>query len=335
VKAREVASRPVTDAARRISWRLERLNRRIYVDLNHDPRRAIVVVGSGRSGTTWLAELLTRMLSARLIYEPFHPERIRLLREPTPLFLAPHTRHAALEGYVAALLAGQIRARTLERPRPIRFSRGRVLKDVHAMNTLPWLREHFASLSLVLLLRHPLAVGVSRLRAGEGFRGRPFYGLSGYLSTQGGRREAEESPTADWLPLWDRFHGDPDPLIRYVAEWCIENVYPVTVARRYGITVVFYEDLVLDHRRALSAIASTCPFTSAPPEVVDPARPSTTDWLGHAAAALKEGNREQLVSSWQQEVTGTALARCADIVDKFNLTHVYDCRSPLPLAGLA
>lgn len=38
--------------------------------------KAIVLAGSGRSGTTWLTSLLTTMLGAQQIYEPLHPSMV-------------------------------------------------------------------------------------------------------------------------------------------------------------------------------------------------------------------------------------------------------------------
>jgi len=322
----------VIRGGRVISSRLESADRRLYLDLNHDPARGVVVMGSGRSGTTWLAELLAQGLRARLVYEPFHPWQTAARGEPAPLFPWPDAHEHGFRAYVDALLAGRVRARRLERPRPVRLPRSRVLKDVHAMNVLPWMRTHFPALPLVLLLRHPFAVSASRLRAGERFRGRPFYGLGGYPASDTGRAEAEAGPAAQWLPIWDRFKHDPDPLVRYAAEWCIENIYPVGVATDYGITTLNYEDLVLDARGTLSLLASECRFTSFN-EVKDVARASSTDWLGRVATAQQLADREWLIGDWRQDVTGRALRRCTQVLEAFGLTHLYDADRLLPVGS--
>ncbi len=47
--------------------------RRIYRDTNHDAGSTILVAGTGRSGTTWLADIISEQFKSRLMFEPFHP----------------------------------------------------------------------------------------------------------------------------------------------------------------------------------------------------------------------------------------------------------------------
>src|SRR5438128_9154497 len=55
------------------SWRSGRLSStRMFVDAWRSERRASVVLGSARSGTTKLAELLSSARGVRLMLEPLH-----------------------------------------------------------------------------------------------------------------------------------------------------------------------------------------------------------------------------------------------------------------------
>jgi len=42
-----------------------------YQDTRDDTQRSIIVAGTARSGTTWLAELVASWASCRLMFEPF------------------------------------------------------------------------------------------------------------------------------------------------------------------------------------------------------------------------------------------------------------------------
>jgi hypothetical protein len=44
------------------------------------------------------------------------------------------------------------------------------------------------------------------------------------------------------------------------------------------------------------------------------------------------GTRESLIGGWQQELTGTVLLHCIEVIEKFDLAHIYNGNSPLPLA---
>ncbi|HKX58690.1 MAG TPA: hypothetical protein VJN00_04895, partial [Steroidobacteraceae bacterium] len=72
-----------------LRWQLGRLRRRgaraftsfLYRDGNRDERRTFMVAGTGRSGTTWLAELICSQIPCRLMFEPFNPRKVSAYRE--------------------------------------------------------------------------------------------------------------------------------------------------------------------------------------------------------------------------------------------------------------
>ena len=39
-----------------------------------------MVAGTGRSGTTWLAEILMNILNYRLMFEPFNPRKVDICK---------------------------------------------------------------------------------------------------------------------------------------------------------------------------------------------------------------------------------------------------------------
>jgi len=190
--------------------RLERraavLRRELFLELDHDPSRATLVLGSGRGGTTWLAEALARQRRSRLVFEPFHPIW-GPLGEELRLFLAPGAAAPELERAVDRLLAGRVRSGHVDQVPTARLSHGRVLKDIHATNLLPWLRARHPALPIVYVLRHPIATSLSRRGSSV------FSGLGPYLATPRGRADAEDSPVAAWLPLYDRYRGHAEPLV--------------------------------------------------------------------------------------------------------------------------
>src|SRR5918993_801944 len=53
---------------------LSRLPGGLYVDLEKgDHRRSVFLAGSGRSGTTWLSEIINHRRGYRYVFEPFNP----------------------------------------------------------------------------------------------------------------------------------------------------------------------------------------------------------------------------------------------------------------------
>lgn len=312
-----------------VAARARYLRKELFLERNHDPSRAALVLGSGRSGTTWLAESIARRHRSRLLFEPFHP-LLGAIGEGARLFLDPAESPPAFERSVERVLSGRARGAYIDEIRIARLPRGRVVKDVHAANLLPWFRANHPAVPVVYVVRHPIAASLSRLRSDT------FYGVGDHLATPAGRDEAESSPVAAWLPLYDRYRAEAEPLVRLVAEWCIENAYPLSRGEDPGVALTFYETAVLSPASELARIGELCTGALGPAR--DSAAtggvrtPSATDWRGTAAEAYRSGEWERLLGRWAEEVPQPVVGRCLEVLSEFGLDRLYG-EGPLPTAG--
>jgi hypothetical protein len=319
--------------ARRLVRTAQYIDRRLYFDLNHDLGATVLVVGSGRSGTTWLAELLARQLKRRPVFEPFHP-RDSPIQHSLRLFPSPADSNVHFAQAAKSVLTGRVRSRKLETSRSVRFPRGHVVKDIHALNAVPWFRTHFPCVPIILILRHPIATAASRLRIDTQWPDRTFYGLARYLATTMGRAEAEANSESLGLALeaYDRFSSDlEEPLVRYVAEWCIENACAVAAANDFGVNLCFYENLVLDPRGVFRELISELGLAATVSQRLDPTRPSSMDVFARAASARYSESRYSLLGEWQKAVAPSTIARCISVLEEFGMADLYDAQ-PTPRA---
>jgi hypothetical protein len=312
-----------------IATRARYLRKELFLERNHDPSRTALVLGSGRSGTTWLAESIARRHRSRLLFEPFHP-LLGAIGDGARLFLDPDARAPAFEGSTRRVLSGRARGAYIDEIRIARLPRGRVVKDVHAANLLSWLRANYPAVPVVYVLRHPIAASLSRLRSDT------FYGIGDYLATPAGREDAEGSPVAAWLPLYDGYRDHTEPLVRLVAEWCVENVYPLSRGEDAGVALTFYETAVLNPASELARIDEFCAGALGParssPAIGKVRTPSATDWRGTAAEAHRSGEWERMLGRWTDEVPQTVVERCLEVLSEFGLNRLYG-EGPLPTAG--
>jgi len=309
-----------------LARRLRGLDGAAFLERNRDPGHSALILGSGRSGTTWLAEVLARNTRSRLIFEPFHP-----VWTPGPrdlrLFLAPQEVEPGMQALVERVLSGRTRKRPLGQIVITRLPRARVVKDIHSGNLLPWYRTRFPQVPVVFAVRHPIATACSRLRHGD------FYGLTRYLETARGRRDAEDSPVAAWLPAYDEHRNDPDELIRGVAEWCIENAYPLQRCGSEGAMLVFYEGAVRDPAAQLARLGEFCAGAIGGGEGLDLEalrRPSAKDFFGSATGADRTRDWDRLLSRWVEDVPASTTQRCLRVLADFGLDRFYGAE-PLPL----
>ncbi|WP_231934441.1 sulfotransferase [Botrimarina colliarenosi] len=127
-------------------------------------------MGKGRSGTTWLSEIINYRRDHRYLFEPFtHSRRF----SETPLcrgfgdnrgYTRPESSDADRYDVASAILGGRSKDSV-----PDAYNRGllynrRIIKDISCLLYLPWLLRWFPEHKWVLLVRNPLATAASQAK---------------------------------------------------------------------------------------------------------------------------------------------------------------------------
>jgi hypothetical protein len=301
-----------------------------YVDLHHHPDETIVVVGSRRSGTTWVSELVNYQNEFRTIFEPFHPLHSSwsgATNSEWAKYVEPDWKDHELEQRCARLWAGRLRDAWTDKHNTKRVARRRIIKTVESTNLLPWMAARWPDLKLVYVLRHPFATAESQLDVSfrddgltdlRALRSRPRL-IDGVYATlpdaTAARRFVEDSV---------------DPFEQHVVRWCLENRIPLSTLDSDRLHVVTYEDLVLHTRTELGRLEGFLgrPFDA---RAVDAARkPSRTDFRSRASRSRGQRSSLAFLSEWQQHVAPADVEAALTVVDAFGLGHLYDS-GPLPL----
>ena len=317
-----------TPFTKRVRRRAELIDHQLFIQRNRDPDRAVLVLGSGRGGTTWLAEQIAHQVRGRMMFEPFHPGWSPIA-ENVPLFMFPDQTNLSARQATEKVLTGRLRLKQVDQILSSRLPTARIIKDIHTMNLAPWYRVQFPAVPIIFVVRHPIANSLSRLRAKE------FYGIRTYLETSAGRKHAENSPAKRWLPLYDELSKSSEPLVRQVAEWCIENVYPLSCLDDPGVALAYYESLVLDGPAEFDRLSTFCGSALGTIRLKrlnpdDLEKPSAMDWFGTAASTNGAKNWEAKLARWTSEIDGGLAAECMTVVAEFGIELAYD-DSPVPI----
>lgn len=212
-----------------------------------DAGRALVVAGSPRSGTTWIAGLLGASPGAVPLFEPLHPDHVPAAAalgggwRPAP---APDESWPEGVRFFEDAFAGRIvnwwtsREVALRRlPSADRL----VVKFVRANRVLPWMVRALDLVPPVLVLRHPWSVVRSQLDLGR-------WAEPGKPSVPG------------WLPggaaLARRIEELETPEELLAASWAVDQRCALA-AGDGALQIVRYEDVVADPRAALTPIFRT------------------------------------------------------------------------------
>ena len=290
-----------------------------YADLLHDPARAVVVLGSRRSGTTKVAEALASARTTRFIFEPmvkpqskyvppgFTPGGYRAADADDPALLAVWQR----------VLEGRVRQQWLDKRNRSHLPTHRVVKCVVGNNLYPWLRHHFPQTPIVFEHRHPMAVAASIETLRQTAKGWSAHGardtVPGWLEKTG----LLQGPLVDRADDIRRMARDLRTDVESdVLRWCVENVLPLTRPPESGFLAIRFEDFVDDPVAVLTRVGEFAGLDVSR-GLRDVDRPSTTDW-GKGLPG-RDGSRASRRDGWRERLDPDDQARGRAILEAFGL----------------
>jgi hypothetical protein len=273
------------------------------------------VAGSGRSGTTWLADLVNWKKEYRYVFEPFRPGRLVLADRFGPRrYVRPASRDPEDLAAARSLLLGRFRHRQTDQHNRKLHARRRVIKDIWSNLMLGWIQSAFPEVSIVFILRHPCAVVASQLEVAHwGW----LVDLQGLL----GQPDLVE----DHLGPFAREMADAATVFeQHMWLWCVENYVPLRQLDPNRTHLVFYEDLCLGREREGDRLMSylRLPF--------DPRIRAAFD--APSVAAVGRGvvlDPYEQIARWKDRLSSEQATAAARILSRFGLDEIYgDAATP-------
>ena len=297
---------------RRLKKRIRGITRSCVLDFG-DYRRTVFVAGTGRSGTTWVEEIVNHANDYRVMFEPFHSLEIdRLKHWNYKQYLRVDNDSDRFLKPAAAILGGKIRHPWIDKFNNKLIARKRLIKDIRANLFLKWIKHHFPEIPIILLLRHPCVVANSRRKLKWNCH------LDDLLS--------QPDLLTDYLqPFQHRLETAADPFDKHVFMWCVENFIPLTQFSPGEILVVFYEHLCGNPREEIERIMAFLGEPLPGPLRDVAANPSA---LSRDESAVRTG--ADPIESWRKHVDGKQVARAMEICGDFGMNAIYG-EGSLPL----
>lgn len=297
---------------RKFLRRLRKIRGRLFVDLG-DYRHTVVLAGTGRSGTTWVGDIINYNNSYRAMFEPFNSRKIGILSEWN---YRQYLRADKLDNKflkpATDILNGNIRHGWIDNLNRKVIAKKRLVKDIHANLLLRWIKQNVPAIPIVLLLRHPCAVANSRLKLGWGNH------LDDFL--------IQKELLDDFLnPFKKQIESAVDSFDKQIFFWCIENYVPLKQFSEGEIHVIFYEKLCTSPQQEIEELLM---FVGEPlsPRVFNMLQKPSA--LSRKDSAIRSGSN--LIDSWRKDITNAQAARAIEILSLFGLQAIYG-ESSLPL----
>jgi len=306
-----------------VKWRyLKRYKRikraacgKLYRDHNRDLSKSLIVAGTGRSGTTWLADIISSQISCRIMFEPFHSKVVEAFHEFHYFhYERPSEQNDKLFEYSLKVFSGDIRHVWIDRYVERVFPRFRLIKEIRANLFLKWIHSRFPEIPILFVIRHPCAVVLSRMKLNWA-------------------TDTDIDPFLCQAKLIEDFLYDKMDIIgraktaeeKHAIVWCISNFVPLKQFNSDRLHVFFYENLCVQPQREAPRIcdAIKCEYHESVLKQFD--KPSST--ITYSSAIFTGQDK---VTRWKSELSPKQINNILSIVENFGLGYIYG-DSPTPV----
>lgn len=288
----------------------------LTADRDYDIENTILVAGWARSGTTWLAEVLSAIPKSAILFEPLHTDRVPQAVAagfPSTEILPPGGGSAAQRLFMERVLRGEILNWWTCSCNPVdRAFRPKVwiVKEIQANYLLEWILGTFPVRRAILIVRHPCATIASRLSQG--------------WAPQGVEIKVKQYAALRKFPhLAALCHDLKDPFEVMAARWCIMNYVPLRLNPR-PFHVIAYESLATRGTRDLAPVFADWGLEM--PAAIGAA-------LGRASAttkaqAIQSGMHNSSIAQWKRTLTIHQIDRILRVVQTFGMDFYSDALEP-------
>lgn len=274
------------------------------------------LIGDGRSGTTFVADLINSDRRWREMFEPIHPVAVPRMR---PFGYHPYMRadgdDPQLEAAVRDVLRGKLVWPRVENAnRRLRYE-GLLIKDIFANLLACWAVRRIGGVRPVLLLRNPFAVALSKQKKAS------------WKWVQDPASLLDQPRLkADWLEsheaLLREVSGAGDFIDQQVLIWSILTHVPLRQFRPDEVHLLFYEELVEDPEPTLRALFE---WISAD-EVDERVRGAMTKVKRPSRVSDGDSNVQKGTSpvrNWRRELSDEQIERGRALLRHFELDGLY------------
>jgi len=317
----------------------------------------VLIVGSGRSGTTWIQDVIAESACLKPVYEALQPFAVKGADQFANRVILENEEAPELREFMDQVFSGKLNSiwskyrilpyrlvpwktndgpsvgvrvvyrtyrqlfRNISKYHESQKRTRPVIKLIRANLMLGWLLRNY-QLRILYVLRHPCAVIASKLTAG----GESWAIDQRYQ--QDLLRRYREDPVINTGVMYgndDLLSSAVNPVVRHAVIWCIENASTLKEARRLGCCIAYYEQLTNDGIEEWRRIFHELNL-DAEPKVSSIRMPS------EQAGPERQGSYfdNDKYARWQSLLSKDELTEIQHVLDRFQV-NCYHTDDPLPI----
>ncbi len=301
----------------KLKYRIKNRIKKYSIDIDYSNKSTIFLAGMGRSGTTWLSELINHKQNYRDIFEPFLPYKVEISSAFKYLqYLNPNYEDKILTNSAKNILSGNFKSDWTDVNNNHIITFKRMIKDIRANLMLKWLSNIRPGMPILLIIRHPLAVIDSYKSLG--------WGIEAGGKTSDFDRITEQKYLLQDFPLVRnnlKYIDTNDYISQLLYLWCVLYHVPLMQLSKTDYKIVFYEDLLMHPEETLSNIFLYIGQRFDGIKILDKIqKPSITNYRNTDFNI----NPIENIQKWKKSFTENELNNYQEIIKRFELDFLYD-----------
>jgi Sulfotransferase domain len=302
---------------------VRKVQRSLVFSLNHFLKNyedVTWLIGDGRSGTTWVSNLIDNKKQYRVLFEPYHPlftERLR--NSPSNIYLAPGTQSPPISKFSKIVFSGKF-----ENPRPVIQNKlilykGILVKDIYANLLAYWVFKQYPGIKPILLIRNPFAVALSKSKRKD------WYWPSEPLDLLK-QKELYDDYLSPFEKIIKETSEKKNFILNQILIWCILNYVPLRQFHSDDLYICFYEEIYNNPVHEIGKIYTFIKGSEASIqlEISDEYIATPSRVSGPESNIL---NGKSPITSWQSELSPLQIKEGIRILKCFGFDHLYDEKS--------
>ncbi len=323
--------------------------------------KPLVIVGSGRSGTTWVLDVLAETNNLRPVFEPLNPNGVKEAWKFCNRYVREDSDEPELKSFMGKIFNSELdclwtKARIIStkmRPsisqitswkelytllalykkffiRNHSYARKKsflpITKFIRANLMFDWLINNF-DLRAIFLVRHPGAVVASQIAASK-MKGGAVWDYNGPdVQRIFCQYRDDEKLKKDYLHKYYQIFSEKlSPVAGLTMIWCIENILPIYNLQKKNRYVFFYEDIVMQPDREFRHMVKILGLHRNPDNsiIVKPSQQAPEKMMNQSF-------EENQLTRWMKSFNQEQLSEIDRILKFFNVT-TYSAYEPMPMS---
>ena len=278
-------------------------------------REVIWLVGDGRSGTTWVSDLINWKKRYREMFEPFHPRLVKGMEHfALNQYLRPDDTDSKYTNTMYSAFSGRFRNERVDsRNLRLVFYCGLLIKDIFANLLIGWVNNHLPEVKKVFIIRNPFAVALSKRRM-----------KNSIWMTEPREFLKQKALCDDHIQPFEDVIASvgSDYVERQVMIWAIIHYVPFKQLSRNGIYILFYEELYSRPEEELLRLFSYLGgdgSTRVDRRLISRVRsPSRT--AGKVSNIVRG---DSPIAAWKSQLSAEQIDKGLKILERFGLQQIY------------